>query len=68
MKVTDKQRRAIEYIDANPGASVADIATAAGASTTGSNDAEFLRRLIDSGLVQVVLTGEVNAAIEDVDF
>lgn len=68
MKVTDKQRRAIEYIDANPGASVADIAAAAGASTTGSNDAEFLRRLIDSGLVQVVLTGEVNAAIEDGDF
>lgn len=68
MKITDKQRKAIEFIEANPGASVMEIAAAAGASTSGSNDAEFLRRMIDAGLVQVVLTGEVNAAIEDGEF
>lgn len=68
MKITEKQKAAIEFIYDNPGASVVDIAKAAGASTTGSNDAEFLRRLIDNGMVQVVVTGEINAMMEDGEF
>lgn len=64
MKVTDKQVAAIQFIARNPGATVEEIATAAGASTSGSNDAEFLRRLIDNGFVQVVVTSDVAAVLE----
>lgn len=65
MRITDKQVAAVEFIHSNPGATVADIAKAAGASTTGSNDAEFLRRLIDSGLVQVVCTSDVRLVLDN---
>lgn len=64
MKVTEKQIAAVEYISRNPGANVEEIARAAGASTSGSNDAEFLRRLIDGGYVQVVLTSDVRAVLD----
>lgn len=65
MRVTDKQAVAVQFVHSNPGASVADIAAAAGASTSGSNDAEFLRRLIDAGLVQVVCTTDVRAVLDN---
>ncbi|MGZ4518908.1 MAG: hypothetical protein ACXVXP_00245 [Mycobacteriaceae bacterium] len=64
MKVTEKQIAAVQFISRNPGASVVEIAAAAGASTSGSNDAEFLRRLIDGGLVQVVPTADVRAVLD----
>lgn len=60
MKVTDKQRAALGFISNNPGARVIEIAAAAGASTSGDNSAAFLGRLIDAGLVEVVLTAEAS--------
>lgn len=65
MKVTDKQAAAAMYVHANPGATVEQIARAAGASTSGSNAAEFVARLINSGLVQVVCTTDVRAVLDN---
>lgn len=65
MKVTDKQAAAIGFISRNPGASITEIATAAGVSTARSNDAEFIRRLIDGGFAQIVLTPDTQAVMDD---
>jgi hypothetical protein len=65
MQVTSKQRAALGFIASNPGASVRDIAAAAGASTSGDNAASFIARMIDAGLIQAVLTAEAADALED---
>lgn len=65
MRITDKQAAAIDYVHHNPGATVEQIAEAAGASTSGGNAAEFVRRLIDSGLAQVVPTTDVRAVLDN---
>jgi DNA-binding MarR family transcriptional regulator len=62
-RITEKQAAALRFIANNPGANVTQIASAAGASTSGSNDAEMIRHLIDNGLVQIVLTAEASDAL-----
>lgn len=64
MKITDKQAAAVMFIAGNPGSKVSAIAEAAGVSASRSNEAEFLRRLVDSGLVQVVVTSDVQAVLD----
>lgn len=64
MRVTDKQIAAVQFIAANPGATVQQIVAAADASTTARNAADFLARLINSGLAQVVVTADVQAVLD----
>jgi len=64
MRITEKQIAAVQFIAGNPGATFEQIAEAAGASTSRDNAADFLRRLVDSGLVQVVVTRDVEAVLD----
>ena len=63
MKITEKQLAAIDFISRNPDASVEAISAAAGASTSTDNSARFLARLLDSGLVELVITAKATDAI-----
>lgn len=56
MKVSPKQRKAVEFVANNPGATPAQVVEAAGISQWGSNAPEFIWRLINSGVLQLDLT------------
>jgi hypothetical protein len=60
MALTDKQRKAIEFIADNPEARPEDIA-----GGDGRNAADFIWRLLTSGKVVLDLSPETRDAIED---
>lgn len=65
MSLSAKQKKAVEYVIANPGAPVESIVSAAGASTTGSNAAEFIWRMLSNGTLRLDVSPEVRDALED---
>lgn len=65
MALTGKQRKAVEYLVANPDATPEQVVEAAGVSTFGSNGPEFLWRLLMNGALRLDVTPDgVSAVLE----
>lgn len=65
MRLTEKQKAAIRFVANNPGSTFDEIAQAAGASVWGTNDAEFVRRLIHAGMLQITITGAADEMLDN---
>ena len=65
MRMSEKQRKAVEFVAANPEASIDQIVAAAGVSTTGSNAADFIFRLLANGFLRLDVSPEVRDSLEN---